>query len=336
MAWQTHILRLDCIDDIPVGKRIFAIDDINGSVCFSCWKHSPLIVGHGTSQLFFFGVLKNLIIVRHYEVFEALPDENEVELQHNRNTNAKPFIEFRNVSFSYPGTGCKAIDDVSFSVQRGDRIAMCGENGSGKTTILKLLLGIQKPDSGEILINGSDVSLLSRNQINEYFSVMFQDACRFDLAVNESIALSDLQNIADKERIQEELDSMELDIMQSDMLGISIKGGRELSKRQWQRLSLARTAFPKDRFLIMDEPLASLDPAFENKSIDVIGRISQGNGSLVITHRLSFARTASRIIVLDKGQIVENGIHDELMAERKLYFKMFSAQKSYWVGEKEA
>lgn len=239
------------------------------------------------------------------------------------------YIQIQHLSFSYPKSCDQVINDISFSIKQGEKIALVGMNGSGKTTLVKLLLGLYKPSSGDILINGKSISMYTRDELRKIMGVAFQDNHIFAYTFSENIAFS--ENIS--RYGEQSLDLLEmrpfisslpngLDTLLSkefDSSGINISGGEA------QKISITRALNTNASILVFDEPSSSLDPISEQKINSVIFGLAKKT-VLLISHRLSTSTMADRIILLDKGKIVEEGSHEELMRNNGMYAKMFSVQ----------
>ncbi len=275
----------------------------------------------------------------------------------------KTGIEFRNVSFKYPDTEKMILNGVSFKIACGETLALVGENGAGKSTIVKLLARLYDPTEGEILIDGISLKELDAAHWREQISVVFQDYCRFQLSLRENIGIGQLTQIKNDSAVQSAAQRSgaenfinELDHGYDTMLGKMFKSGdkdkadendngkknetgTELSGGQWQKVALARAfmrAPAKDagdteasrqaQLLILDEPTASLDVQSEHDVYCRFHELTRGRMALLITHRFSTVRMADRIIVLDGGKIIEEGSHDELMKLNSDYAQMYNLQ----------
>lgn len=250
--------------------------------------------------------------------------------------NQKPTytFEFKNVFFKYPEASSFCLQNVNFVFHTGQKICLVGENGSGKSTLVKLLLRIYKPSEGQILINGIDIQNYTLDSYYKLFGVVFQDYINFSLNVKKCIGfgnidkLNDLDNIISLSKkigtddfIQKYKDNYETNLSRD-----FYDNGIEPSIGQWQRLAIARGFYSNAPVLIMDEPTASLDPEAEEKVFTALEEYSKNKATFIISHRMSSAKFADKIILLEHGEVSESGSHSELMKNKKKYFEMYSLQ----------
>lgn len=248
--------------------------------------------------------------------------------------NLKKGIEFRNVSFSYPGEKKLALKNVSFTVNPKESVSLVGENGSGKTTIVKLLTRLYDVDSGEILIDGINIKDYSIKSLYENLGVIFQDFVKYEAAVKENISYGEMKYKAKHSRIHEAAVKAEawnfirdLDKKYNTHLGRTIEeSGTELSIGQWQKVALARAFFKEAQIMILDEPTAAVDAKAEYELFKKFKSLTKNRTTFLISHRFSTVRMADKIIVMDKGKIVEEGTHHQLLMARKHYAKLFNMQ----------
>jgi len=244
-------------------------------------------------------------------------------------------IEFRNVSFAYPGTRRLVLRNLNLTLNQGERIALIGENGEGKTTIVKLLTRLYDPTEGAIYLDGVDLREYDLDDYNSQIAVIFQDFMRYDMTARENIAIGqvtesrNLQEVvaaAQKSRADDVVRKLEAGYEQ--MLGRRFDGGVDLSGGEWQKIALARAYLRDAQILILDEPTASLDARSEQEVFRQFAELTQNKLSLLISHRFSTVRMADRIVVLENGRIAEEGHHDQLMASDGRYAQMFDMQAS--------
>lgn len=278
-------------------------------------------------------ISQNILNLEHFEKFMSQKEEYD---KANQNKIDSSFIEFKNVSFTYPNTKDKVLDNISFKINMNKTFALVGKNGSGKSTIIKLILKLYKADSGEILIGNINIDDISRSQLQDLFSVVFQDFSKYEITVRENVALSDISKIDDDMKIRNCLDSFKLSELGNldQNLGKIREDGIDLSFGQWQKLALARAIFKKAPFTIFDEPTSSLDPISENKMYENLHILSSTHGSVFISHRLASCKMCDKIILIDNGKVKEYGSHKDLIYQNGLYKKMYEEQSS-WYGESD-
>jgi ATP-binding cassette subfamily B protein len=246
-------------------------------------------------------------------------------------------ITVENVSFTYPDSSRPALENISLKISGGERVAVVGPNGSGKTTLVKMLCRLYDPDSGRILLNGSDISTIEPEAYRRLFSVVFQNFMLYFLSARDNIRLAVTDGDDDPEKVRKAAAMAgiselleELPQGYDTMLGHHTEGSREMSWGEWQKIAIARALYREAPVLILDEPSSSLDADSEYEIFSDMGRITGGRTCIFISHRLSNVREADRIIVLDHGRIAETGTHDDLMKAGGRYFTMFTRQKSMY------
>ena len=242
-------------------------------------------------------------------------------------------VEFRGVSFAYPAAEREVLHDVSFSITRGQTLAVVGRNGSGKTTIVKLLTRLYDPTRGQVLINGSDIREFDRAELQQRFAVVFQDCVRYALTARENVGFGDVRFVDDQQRVSGAAaaagvaeDLAMLSHGYETFLGGQFGIGRDLSGGQWQKLGLARGFMRRGALFVLDEPTAHLDALAEREVFRSFLELTAGATCLLISHRFSNVRLADRIAVLESGRVVQQGTHAELAAVGGLYSRMFEAQ----------
>ena len=249
---------------------------------------------------------------------------------------AKPAdgIRFEQVSFTYPGASEPALHDINLHIRPGESLALVGQNGSGKTTLIKLLTRLYSPDSGRILLDGTDLRDWDEAILLQRIGVIFQDFARYQMRVGENVGAGDVSHFEDEARWREASDkgmaSEFIDSLPSGFntqLGKWFREGRELSGGQWQKVALAR-AFMRSRadILVLDEPTAAMDAAAEATIFEHFRELAGGRIAILISHRFSTVRMADQIIVIQDGRIIEHGSHEQLMALAGHYAQLFSLQ----------
>ena len=241
-------------------------------------------------------------------------------------------IEFRNVSFKYPGCEQYALKDISLTFEKGKTYFIVGFNGSGKTTLIKLLLRLYLPTKGEILVDGANIKSINLSQYYSNISAIFQDFIEYPFNVYENVAI----RAADKgtHRFNQVLNDVgmydvvdQLPQKEHTLLMKDWSGGVDLSRGQWQKLAIARCIYGNSAISILDEPFSSIDAESESQIISNIRTKSKQNTLIFITHRFSSITREDQIVVLKDGSIVETGTHEELMRNKKIYFKLHDSQK---------
>ena len=263
----------------------------------------------------------------------------------NRNEGADipesaPDIEFRNVSFTYPKSEYQALKNISFTIKKGERVAIVGRNGAGKTTLVKLLTGLYRASEGSILINNYDINEYNRDKYYTLISAVFQDIYLFPVSIAQNISFCEendinydiLSKTIQFAGLQNKVDKL-LDGHNTILLKSVIENAIELSGGEKQKLALARALYKDGLLLILDEPTAALDPIAENEMYLQYNRFAQNKTSVFISHRLSSTRFCDRIFFLEAGQIIESGSHDELMKLNGKYAEIFNIQSYYYKEE---
>jgi ATP-binding cassette subfamily B protein len=242
-------------------------------------------------------------------------------------------FEFRNVSFHYPGSTRLVLRDLDFRLAPGERVALVGENGQGKTTLVKLLARLYDPTGGKILLDGVDLRDYRVEDVQREIGVIFQDFMRFDMTARENIAAGRIERLNDETRLGEAArKSRAGEIIErlprglDQILGRRFEGGVDLSGGEWQKFALARAYVRDAQVLILDEPTAALDAVAEYEVFRRFAELTRDRMALLISHRFSTVRMADRIVVLEGGAIREQGTHQQLIATGGRYANMFELQ----------
>jgi ATP-binding cassette subfamily B protein len=242
-------------------------------------------------------------------------------------------FEFRNVSFVYPGTDRRVLSNFSFALRHGERVALIGENGQGKTTVVKLITRLYDPTEGQILLDGVDLREYDLADLHAEIGVIFQDFMRYEMTARDNIAVgrievphthNEIENAAEKSLASGVIERLHGGYDQ--MLGRRFESGVDLSGGEWQKLALARAYLRDAQLLILDEPTAALDARSELQVFERFAELTQGKMALLISHRFSTVRMADRIVVLEGGRLVEEGSHAQLIALGGRYAAMFEMQ----------
>jgi ATP-binding cassette subfamily B protein len=242
-------------------------------------------------------------------------------------------FEFRNVSFRYPGSSRLILNGLNFHLRPGERVALIGENGEGKTTIVKLLTRLYDPAEGQVLLDGVDLREYDLEDLYSEIGVIFQDFMRYEMTARENIAVGRIERMNDQELLQESArKSMAADVLRKlplgleQMLGRRFDGGVDLSGGEWQKVALARAYLRDAQVLVLDEPTSALDARSEYEVFKRFAELTREKMALFISHRFSTVRMADRIVVLENGRIAEEGDHDTLTSLGGRYAEMFELQ----------
>lgn len=244
-----------------------------------------------------------------------------------------PLIEFKNVSFRYPKTDRDILKDFNLTIQSGEKIALVGENGVGKTTLIKLLLRFYDVTEGEILINGINIKDVSLEEWHKYIGALFQDFIKYQFTFKENVYFGDLTKKQEGELLKEAIVKSGADKFldtlpgkYDQVVGKMFDGGMDLSGGQWQKLALARAFFRDAPILVLDEPTSAIDAKAEYEIFENVQKLQKDKTVVIISHRFSTVRNADRIIVIDEGKPIEEGSHDVLMLKKGVYAELFNIQ----------
>lgn len=267
----------------------------------------------------------------------ALTGAGGPEPQNPESPSGSGDIVFEHVSFSYPGTEREVISDLSLTIRGGEKIAIVGDNGSGKSTFISLLTGIFSPDSGSVSIGGLSMEEHKR-ALRQRISVIYQDFAHYEASIRDNITVSDEERkLSDEEildlarRIHVEDVILEQPEGLDAILGHMSEKGNTLSGGQWQKIALLRAVYrSRADIMILDEPTAALDPIAEAQLYQNFSELTGHRTALLISHRLGITGLVDRILVFREGRIVEDGSHGELMARRGHYYAMYQAQAKWY------
>ncbi|CAM2893096.1 ABC transporter ATP-binding protein [Hathewaya histolytica] len=319
--------------DISVGafEAVFASIDM----MFSLMEEIICVhIGKLTKEL---GAIVNF--VRFLDIPEREGEEYEI--------TGVPEILIKDVTFNYPGADKSSISNLSLKVNSGETIAIVGENGAGKTSLVKIMTGLYLPTEGNVLIGRVDTAKISPKALYKGISGVFQKYQRYKMTLQENISISSTEEIESqnhedvKEKLQMAICKADLEIneekfpkgyetmLSREFDGIDLSGG------QWQRLAIARGFYRAHNMIVLDEPTAAIDPVEESKIYKKFSEMSKGKTAIIVTHRLGSAKIADRIVVMDKGKMVEIGTHEELIKAEGKYSEMYEAQSKWYTSERE-
>jgi ATP-binding cassette subfamily B protein len=285
-----------------------------------------------TSQLF--GSIAGFLAKKHEaaQFFELIDlEEQPAKAAGERNVPDIERLEARNVSYRYPLTDEYRIRNVSFTIRKGEKVAFVGENGAGKSTFVKLLTGMLEPSGGEILINGEPVRGIDAADRYGAAACVFQEPARFNsFTIADNVFLGDVARARDEEAIDAALAFAGFEgADRNALLGRDI-GGTDLSGGQWQKIAIARAYYRGRDFVVLDEPTSNLDPLAEAGIFRKYMAMAEGRTVIIVTHRISAAALADRIVVFKDGEIVEDGAHGELIAAGGEYARLYAAQAEWY------
>lgn len=248
-------------------------------------------------------------------------------------------IEFKDVSFRYPGSRRDVIKHMSFVIEEGETAVLVGLNGAGKTTLIKLLTRLYDPTEGVILLDGYDIRLYDTKELYNMFGIIFQDFGKYAFSAGDNIMFGEVGRGRDAAGIKDAAVAADADAFikrlplgyDTPLTRIFEDDGIELSIGQWQKLSIARAFYGTNDFLILDEPTASLDAIAEQEIYNKFEELRHGKTTIFVSHRLSSATTASKIFVIEHGELVETGTHRELMERKGVYYELFSTQAKRYI-----
>ena len=278
------------------------------------------------------------------EFYKFMDMENETDDRvgsHHFPEQLSQGIQVEDLMFRYPESTRNALNHISFTIKPGEKVAIVGDNGAGKSTLVKCLIGLYSHTSGKILYDNVDIKDFDMTDFRKNVSVIFQDYVRYFLSINDNIAMSDVDNIQDFDRVRESAilagaDEFieKLSEKYETTVGGGHFGGTELSIGQWQRIALSRTLFRQSKLIILDEPTSSMDPIAESELLEKFLDITEGKTAIFVTHRLGSCQHVDKILVMKEGKLVEQGNHDELMRMNGVYTKMYTEQSKWYIRSK--
>ena len=314
--------------NLTIGLFISIVSNVIALIQSLSWQLPKYVDGLAKNKEYLVD-LTNLIKLQGKEEYLDKPCKTPVSVKS---------LEFKNVSFKYPGTDRFILKGINFKIEEGKHYAFVGTNGAGKTTITKLITGLYEDFTGEILINNLSIKEYSQSQLKSMFSVVYQDFARYYISLKENVGLGDV-NGCSYDRINEALDIIDLKEAAEHLpnglnsnLGKINEDGVDLSGGQWQRTAMARAIVSPASLRILDEPTAALDPISESHMYERFEKISRGRTTIFISHRLGSTKIADEIFVIGDGRIIEKGSFDELMKLKGTYARMFESQRSWYTN----
>lgn len=266
--------------------------------------------------------------------YDILLNDNYYKFDVNDNIEFQ-HLSLRNINYKYINGDANALDGINMDIHKGEIISILGENGSGKTTLSKIILGILKNYEGEIFLNGKKLNKIENNHI---YGCAFQDYYKYSFKLYENILISDVMNINNNEKIEEIKENFLIKSiveklpngLYTNMDKNLFSDGVDLSGGEWQKIILARAMVSNRQIFILDEPTASIDPEKEKEILDFVKTISSYCTTIIISHRIPFAKIADKIYMMKEGKIIENGTHEELLKLKGEYYRTYNMQKELY------
>ena len=333
-----YLVYLLSVDKISSGEAIF----LTGLVGTLKWSVKQLI------DLLTKDIYEKMEVIEKFENFlgNTMADCYE-ELEHDQaapkvsgEERVEPFDEIivDHVSYTYPNADRPAVRDISLKIKKGEIISILGYNGSGKTTLSKVINGLLHDYEGRVLFHDKDIRDMDAERYYQYFGNVYQDFARYKMSFGENISVGDVEHLEDAARIAEAIHIVNLDdVLEGFANGTDTKLGKDLyadgadlSGGQWQRIAIARACMGSKEILIFDEPTAAIDPWEEENLLQNLRSILNGRTAVLLSHRIGFARLADTIYMMQEGQIVEQGSHEELLRMNGLYSQFFFAQQKLY------
>ncbi|MED4728659.1 ABC transporter ATP-binding protein [Aneurinibacillus migulanus] len=279
-----------------------------------------------------------------YDLFNFLEFEDDHVLEREKSLESyesrfsgQDGIIFDKVSFQYPNSNKNVLDDISIHIKPGEKVAIVGENGSGKTTFVKCLMGLYPVSKGQIYVGTENINYINKKELRKKISVIFQDFVRYAFTVRDNITFGDINNHRDADRLDlvGERTGVHSFVQRfkkkyDTPLGKVLTEGEDLSGGQWQKVALARALFRDSKIIIFDEPTAALDPKAERDVYEQFHIMSEGKTAIFISHRMAITKFVDRILVMKDGKLIEAGSHDELYKRHGEYYQMYEIQAKWY------
>ncbi|HTH58079.1 MAG TPA: ABC transporter ATP-binding protein [Cyclobacteriaceae bacterium] len=279
---------------------------------------------------------------RWFELFDMRPNIKSKEGAQRFSSETPPHVEFKNVSFRYPveeGESPYVLRNLSFTLKAGEKVAIVGVNGAGKTTLIKLLCRIYDPTDGVILVNGTDLREINLEDWHNAIGILFQDFPVYNLTIRESIGVGRISDKMEQEKLAQAAKYSGADefiTSYDQLIWKEFKDGIDLSKGQHQRMAVARMFYRNAAITILDEPTASIDAVTEEKIFASLEKNTEGKTVILITHRFSTVKNANNILMMEHGEIIEQGSHKELMHQNGKYAELYIMQAKRYLETEEA
>lgn len=307
------------------------------AVCQRMFTIIDLLSNEVTQNMY--AVVKDEKYLSDIKAFFELPEEQKnIGVIENISLNPEEFkkLEFRNVCFKYPETERYVLKDLSFVIEKDKSYALVGSNSAGKSTIIKLILGLYQNYEGMILINNVDIKKIPLKKLHNFYAVVFQDFAKYELTIRENIELSeniianyDIMQILSEVKLDEKV--QKLPMREETPMGRLYKDSVEISGGEWQKIAVGRCLANKAPIRILDEPTSNLDPTYELEFFEKFHSLNKAKTMILVSHRLGSTRFADSILVLKDGHIVENGKFDELIHLKGVYNEMFQEQQKWYM-----
>jgi ATP-binding cassette subfamily B protein len=337
-----------------ISAQIFAIILIFISLGYVSMLKLNGEISIGTVVLFFFAfqrgyavlndffssltqIVEDNTFLNDFIAFLNIPTRSEIQTDEHKPFSLKKEIKIENVSFRYEASKREALKSVNITIPAGKTVAFVGANGSGKTTMIKLLCNFYSPDSGNILFDGVDSQTIGQNAIREHITAVFQDFALYNISAIENLGLGDIRSTIDLGKAKKAAQAAGIaDIIEHlpdgyhTLLGNLFTGGEELSIGQWQKIAIARAFYRDSPLLLMDEPSSALDVESELQIIDSLKELSHDKTAVIISHRLTTVQWADLIYLFDEGKVAESGRHEELMNLKGKYYTLFQTTNNQY------